>query len=222
MVVLVEAVHTVKPLTNTAFASWVEWYGNDVIPAMERSGYDILGAWKRSTGPMGEDQLLLRFETMNDYERAGVSLRQDPAFLKSIASIASRWTVTERAKTATFVPYATEQRLERALAERPGKPRAYMMAVLQMVTGGQPAAYEAIGKLAGMLDESPSMRLVTAYETAIGQRGELTDIWVCNNGVPDFSFTTNDPLGELISGLRKVAPEESINILHPLPYSRLQ
>jgi hypothetical protein len=97
-----------------------------------------------------------------------------------------------------------------------------MRAVLQMVTGGQPAAYEAIGKLADMTDESPAMRLVTAYETNIGQRGELTDIWVCNNGVPDFSFSTADPLGELISGLRKVAPEESINIMHPLPYSRLQ
>ena len=79
-----------------------------------------------------------------------------------------------------------------------------------------------IGKLADMLDESPGMRLVTAYETNIGQRGELTDIWVCNNGVPDFSFSNADPLADLISGLRKVAPEESINIMHPLPYSRLQ
>jgi hypothetical protein len=222
MTVLVEAVHAVKPLTNTAFANWVEWYGNEVIPAMERSGFEILGAFKRSTGPMGEDQLLLRFESMADYERAGVSLRKDAAFLKSVQKIGGQWNVVETAKVAAFVPYATEQRLERALAERPEKPRQYMQAVLLLNQGGQPTAYECVGKLADMLDGGSAMRLVTAYETTMGRRGELTDLWVCPGGVPDFGFRPGDPLAELIGKLRTVAPEESINLLNPLPYSRLQ
>jgi hypothetical protein len=222
MAILVEVIHAVKPLTNTTFAKWVDWYGTDVIPAMERSGFEVLGAFKRSTGPMGEDQLLLRFETLGDYERAGLSLRADAAFLKSLGSIAGQFTVVETVKTANFVPYATEQRLERALAERPERPRPYMQAVLQLNQGGQMRAYEAIGQLARILDNSPGMRLVTAYETAVGRRGELTDIWVCPGGVPDFSYRPEDPLAELIAGLREVAPEESIALLHPLPYSKLQ
>ena len=67
MTVLIEAVHAVKPLTNTAFDTWVEWYGNDVIPALERNGFDVVGAFKRSTGPMGEDVLLMRFADLGEY-----------------------------------------------------------------------------------------------------------------------------------------------------------
>ena len=70
MTVLVEVVHAVKPLTNTVFDKWVDWYGADVMPAMGRSGFDVIGAFKRSTGLMGEDVLLIRFESMTEYEKA--------------------------------------------------------------------------------------------------------------------------------------------------------
>lgn len=220
MSILVEAVHVVKPLTNTVFDRWVEWYGNEVIPAMERSGFDILGAFKRSTGPMGEDVLLLRFENMLEYERAGVALRQDAKFLKAI-SIPGPWTVTESNKLAAFVPYATEQRLEKALADRPAKPRVYMQAVLRMKMGGQPKAYEAIAKLADIIEAGGQGALATAYETTVGLRGELTDLWAFN-AAPDFSYRPGDPLADLMVDLREAAPEESINLLNPLPYSRLQ
>lgn len=221
MTVVVEAVHVVKPLTNTAFDSWVEWYGNDVIPALERNGFDVIGAFKRSTGPMGEDVLLMRFASMTEYERAGVSLRKDEVFLKSAASIANRWTVSESAKVAAFVPYAAESRLEAAMADRPEKPRQYLQAVLRMVTGGQPGAYSAIGKLVEITDKGSGGRLVTAYETTVGQRGELTDLWVMP-AVPDLSYRPGDPLADLMLSLRQAAPEESVSYLNPLPYSKLQ
>jgi len=220
MTVVVEAVHAVKPLTNTVFDRWVEWYGNEMIPAMTRNGFDLLGAFKRSSGPAGEDLLISRFESMTDYERAGASLRKDPGFLKSLASVGS-WSVRESSKLAVFVPYATEQRLERALAERPASPRQYMQAVLHLRLGGQPAAYEAIGRLADIVDGSGQGQLVTAYETTVGQRGELTDLWAFPR-VPDLSYRPGDPLAELMVTLREAAPEESMCFLNPLPYSRLQ
>jgi hypothetical protein len=34
MTVFIEAIHTVKPLTNTAFDAYVDWYGASVIPAL--------------------------------------------------------------------------------------------------------------------------------------------------------------------------------------------
>jgi hypothetical protein len=222
MSVLVEVVHAVKPLTNTVFDRWIEWYGNDVIPAMSRNGYDVLGAFKRSSGPMGEDVLISRFESLEAYSQAGVSLRKDPAFLKSLAANAGQFTVVESVKAATFVPYATEARLERALAERPAKPRQYMQAVLQVRQGRQAVAYEAIGKLADLAEGGERLRLVTAYETSIGRRGELTDLWVYPGGMGDLSYRPGDPLADLIAGLREAAPEETISFLNPLPYSRLQ
>ena len=100
MPILVEAIHAVKPLTNTAFDRWVEWYGNDVMPALKRCGYDVLGAFKRSSGPMGEDILLSRFESLDAYSKAGVALRQDAAFLKSLAATGGQFTVRETVKTA--------------------------------------------------------------------------------------------------------------------------
>ncbi|MCC7365479.1 MAG: NIPSNAP family protein [Dehalococcoidia bacterium] len=220
MPVIVEAIHVIKPITNTIFDRWVEWYGNEIIPAMERNGFDVLGAFKKSTGPMGEDMLLMRFENMAAYEAAGLSLRNDAKFVAAV-SARKEWTISERAKTANIVPYATEQRLERMLA-KPEKPRQYMQATLQVSLGGQPKAYELIGKLADLIDGSGRMALATAYETAIGQRGELTDIWAYFDGMPDLSYRPGDPIAELTAELRKVAPEESITYLNPLPYSKLQ
>lgn len=222
MTVLVEVVHAVKPLTNTVFDKWVDWYGTDVIPAMGRSGFDVIGAFKRSTGPMGEDVLVIRFDSMGDYEKAGVALRKDAAFLKSLGSVAGSWNVRETVKVANVVPYATEQRLEKQLAARPEKPRQYLQAVLGMAYGGQPATMAALDKLADIVDGSGRMALVTAYETSIGTRGELTDLWVYDNGVPDLSYRPGDPMAELVAALRVGAPEESLSYLNPLPYSKLQ
>ncbi len=222
MTVLVEVVHAVKPLTNTVFDKWVDWYGTDVIPAMDRNGFDVLGAFKRSTGPMGEDVLVVRFDSTADYERAGISLRKDAAFLKSLASVAGAWVVSESVKVANIVPYATEQRLEKQLGARPEKPRQYLQAVLRMKYGGQPATMAALDKLVDIVDSSGRMALVTAYETSIGQRGELTDLWVSGDGVPDLSYRPGDPMAELVAALREGAPEESISYLNPLPYSKLR
>jgi hypothetical protein len=221
MTVVVEAIHVVKPLTNTVFDQWVDWYGNHVMPALARNGFDVLGAFKRSTGPMGEDVLVMRFESMTDYEKAGVSLRNDKQFLSGTGAM-GKWEVGESAKVAAFVPYATEARLEKALTAKPAKPRQYMQAVLKMKLGGQPTAYAAIGKLADTIEAGGRMALATAYETTVGQRGELTDLWVLENGAPDYSYRPGDPLAEIIASLREAAPEESTCLLNPLPYSRLQ
>ncbi len=222
MTVLVEVVHAVKPLTNTVFDKWVDWYGTDVIPAMGRNGFDVLGAFKRTTGPMGEDVLVIRFESAGEYEKAGIALRKDAAFLASLASVAGSWHVKETVKVANIVPYATEARLEKQLAARPEKPRQYLRAVLGMKYGGQPATMAALDKLADIVDASGRMALATAYETSIGTRGELTDLWVYENGVPDLSYRPGDPMAELVAALREGAPEESTSYLNPLPYSKLQ
>src|SRR5690606_3423618 len=134
-----------------------------------------LGAWKRSTGVMNEDLLLIRFDDMAAYERASQSLRKDRAMGEGVAKLMGSVTIEETASLAYPVPYATEARLEKALAEKPEKPRQYARAVLELKLGGQLKAYALIGKLADFVEERGAMQLATAYETAIGKRGTLTD-----------------------------------------------
>ena len=222
MTIYVEAVHTVKPLTNTAFDRYVAWYGEHVIPAMKRSGFDILGAWKRTGGAMGQDVFLHRFENMNAYQEAGIALRKDTEFLKAASLRDGAFEITEAVKVGVPVPYVSEERLERALAERPERPRQYVQAQLQVNPGGQVGFYDAVRRLAEATDSGDYQNLVAAFETTIGQRGEMTDIWVMPGGLRSFAYRPGDPLAEIIADLRAVAPEESTYYLNPLPYSPLQ
>lgn len=224
MTVFLEAVHTIKPLTGEAFDRFVDFYTNAVVPAMERSGFDLIGAWKRTGGAMNQDVVLIRFENMAAYEKAAASLQSDAGLQRGLALLGSGVQLAETVKAVTPVPYATEARLEKALEQRPAKPRQYMQAVLQVTMGGAPKAYDLIGKLADAVESGGFMRLATAYTTTIGQRGELTDIWAMTNGISNFDYRRAgpSPLGGLIEDLRSVAPEESIYYLNPLPYSKLQ
>ena len=118
--------------------------------------------------------------------------------------------------------YATEQRLERALAERPEKPRQYGQAVLQLTLTGQAPAVELLGRLADEVEQSDALRLVTAYQPVVGPRSELTDLWLLPQGMPPLDYEPADPLAHLVDPLREFAPEESFYWLNPLPYSPLQ
>jgi hypothetical protein len=220
LAIIIEAVHTIKPLTDSVFDRWVEAYAEVSIPAMERNGFDVLGWFKRSGGRMGQDLILARFENLAEFEKASASLYNDAELAKWIPLALEEFEVEESVIIGAQVPYATEQRLEKALAAKPEKPRQYMQAVLEVGLGDQAAAHELLGKLADTID-SGAGGLVTAYQATSGPRERLTDIWAFDS-MPDLSYQPGDPLGELVAPLREVAPEESIYYLNPLPGSPLQ
>jgi len=171
---------------------------------------------------MGQDVLLVRFESLAAFESASNALWKDAGLQKGLTSMREGLDVAEEIRLADGVPYATEERLQAALATPADGPRQYMQAVLQLTSGGEPRAYELIEKLADTLEASGAIQLVTAYQTRTGKRGELTDIWLAPGGVPPLAYAPGDPLAELVGPLREVAPEESIYYLNPLPYSPLQ
>ena len=70
MTVLMHVVHTIRPLLGDIFDKWVDFYTNSSIPATERAGWDVLGAWKLGTGRLHQDLLLVRFESLAQYEQA--------------------------------------------------------------------------------------------------------------------------------------------------------
>ena len=220
MSVILEAVHTIKPLTDTVFDRWVEIYGELVLPAYDRNGWDMLGWFKRSGGRMGQDILLFRFDSLAAMEQATRSLFKDPAIGQAIAGPLSEFQVEESVSQGMTVPYATEQRLEKVRAAKPDEPRQYMQAVLEIGARDQAGAYELLGKLADTID-SEAGGLVTAYQATTGPREQLTDIWAFESML-DLRYRPGDPLGELVAPLREFAPEESIYYLNPLPGSPLQ
>jgi hypothetical protein len=222
MTILIEGSHTVKPLTTAAFNDYVDFYGNEIVPAMERHGFDLLGAWKCSGGPLGRDIVLTRFSSVAEYERASASLAGDPKIGRALETLFKSVQLVETTKLARPLPYATEQRLERALAERPEAPRQYGQAILGLTLDGQARALEVLGEMTDFAEAEGMLQLATAYETLVGPRPQLTDLWILPGGAPLLEFSREDPFARFVEPLRECAPEEEIYWLNPLPYSPLQ
>jgi hypothetical protein len=223
MTVFVQAIHTIRPIGGAHFDRWVDVYGADVVPALQRNGWDLLGAWKRSSGTLQQDLLLARFESLAAYEQAGAALRKDRAMGERLGAVLADLQLGEEVTLAQSVPYATEQRLERALAAKPEQPRQYLQATLRVQLGGQQVAYDTIGAIADRLEQAEALQLVVAYDAMTGVRGTLNDIWVLPQGMRDLGYRrSGGGFGDLETSLRAVAPEEEITYLNPLPYSPLQ
>ncbi len=223
MSVFLEVRHRIKPITNTAFDLFVDFYADTVVPAMERHGIDLIGGWKVTGGEMGWDLSIHRYESMAHAEECLASLGQDTALWSAVDKLRGQLEIEEITKFTNSVSYGTEARLEAALNAEPDSPRQYMLAVLQTSTGGLLPAIDTIGTLVDTLEGAGAMQLATAYASRIGRTGELTDLWIMPNG-PDFmmQYQPGDALADVIGPLREHAPEEEIYFLNPLPYSKMQ
>jgi hypothetical protein len=222
MTVYVQAIHTVRPLRGDLFDRWVDFYANDAIPRMARHGFEVVGAWKRSTGRLNQDLVLTRFESLAAYEKASASMFADVEFGKAIGALLRELQLEEEITVGNPVPYADEQRLERAMAERPAAPRQYLHAALPVVLGRSPKAHRLLADVVTLVEGIGMMRLVAAYETATGLRGVLNDFWVLPERPLDLSYRPSAGPNDLITSLREVAPEEELAYLNPLPFSPLQ
>ena len=223
MAVFLEVRHRIKPITNTAFDLFVDFYADTVVPAMERHGIDLIGAWKMTGGEMGWDLSIHRYESMAHAEECLGSLGQDKALWSAVEKLRGEMEIEEVTKFANRVSYGTEERLQAALDANPEQPRQYMLAVLQTVTGGLVPAIDGIGGLVDTMDSAGALQLVTAYASRIGRTGELTDLWIMPGGAQGMmEYRAGDPLKDIIGPLREHAPEEEIYFLNPLPYSKLQ
>lgn len=224
MAVLLEVRHRIKPITNTAFDLFVDFYADTVVPAMDRHGIDLIGAWKMTGGEMGWDISIQRYDSMAHAEECLASLGQDQALWSAVGTLRGEVEIEEVTKFANTVSYGTEERLNAALGSSdPTQPRQYMLAVLQTAGGGLLPAIDIIGGLADTMEQAGALNLVTAYASRIGRSGELTDLWIMPAGAQGMlDYRAGDPLKDIIGPLREHAPEEELYFLNPLPYSKLQ
>ncbi len=223
MAVYLEVRHRIKPITNTAFDLFVDFYADTVVPAMERHGIDLIGAWKMTGGEMGWDLSIHRYESMAHAEDCLASLGQDKSLWSAVEKLRGEIEIEEITKFANRVSYGTEERLQAALDANPDQPRQYMLAVLQTAGGGLLPAIQAISGLVDTMDSAGALQLVTAYASRIGRTGELTDLWIMPGGAQGMmEYRAGDPLKDVIGPLREHAPDEEIYFLNPLPYSKMQ
>ncbi|MYD53587.1 MAG: hypothetical protein F4W96_04700 [Chloroflexi bacterium] len=223
MAVLLEVRHRIKPITNTAFDLFVDFYSDTVVPAMDRHGIDLIGGWKVTGGEMGWDLSIHRYESMAHAEECLNSLGQDKALWSAVDKLRGEIEIEEITKFANTVSYGTEERLQAALDANPDQPRQYMLAVLQTATGGLLPAIKTIGSLVDTLEGAGAMQLATAYASRIGRTGELTDLWIMPHGPSGMmEYRAGDALKDIVGPLREHAPDEDIYFLNPLPYSKLQ
>jgi len=223
MAVFLEVRHRIKPITNTAFDLFVDFYSDTVVPAMDRHGIDLIGGWKVTGGEMGWDLSIHRYESMAHAEECLNSLGQDTALWSAVDKLRGEIEIEEVTKFANTVSYGTEERLQAALDANPDQPRQYMLAVLQTATGGLLPAIKTIGSLVDTLEGAGAMQLATAYASRIGRTGELTDLWIRPHGSSGMmEYRAGDELKNIVGPLREHAPEEDIYFLNPLLYSKLQ
>ena len=222
MTILVEARHSIRPITSAAFNAYVDFYGNDVIPAMRRHGFEMVGAWKRSGGGMGQDLALYRFASLADYERANASLASDTALAPIIEKLLECVEMAETTKIGAPLGEAAERGLERALRDQPKGPRHYGQVLTKVIFSGQSRALDLLEEIALFGAEKGLGSVVASYSTTIGPGPEATQIWLLPEGASPLTYRRDDPFAVLVDALREVAPEEERYGLSPLPYSPLQ
>ena len=222
MGILVEARHIIRPITAAAFNAYVDFYGNDVIPAMQRNGFDLVGAWKRSGGEMGQDVAVYRFASLADYERANASLARDATLGPVIGKMLESVEMAETTKVATPLGEAAERGLEAALADHPVTPRQYAQVVTKLLFSGQMRAFEVLEDMALFGAERGLGSVVASYSTTVGPGPEATQLWLLAEGATPLLYQRDDPFAPYVEALREVAPQEEVYWLSPLPYSPLQ
>ena len=222
MALIMEVIHTVRPATPANFEKYVVRYGEVAVPLMERCGFDLLGGFQWSTGERGRDLLLMRFDSLEHYDRSTTQLMQELANPDAVQGLRELGLdIEEYVRLGDALPYATTERLARVLDDPPDTPRQYLLARLKAPLATLADALEAVGQLVDRVD-GQGMDLVTAYSARSGARGEFTDLWVLPERPLDLSFRTGVPSLPEIDRAFAAIETEYVDYVNPLPYSRLR
>jgi hypothetical protein len=223
MSVLTEVTHVILPLTDKAFDAYVEIYSGEAVPAMQRHGYEILGGWKWSSGRVGNDLMLIRFESHAERQKAEASLLGDTALLNRLRAKLEKAGVriSEEIKFTEPLSYATEKRLKFALeSSNSSSPRQFQLTRTIVPPRKALEVNELLSQVVDQTEEFGTEQLVHAYRTTVGIRGEITHLWTRATADLRYRPNLNEPAASL--EWREGISEETVVLLNPLPYSRLQ
>ncbi|MDC1328762.1 hypothetical protein N8291_05545 [Pseudomonadales bacterium] len=219
MTIVIEAEHVLGNSTPAAFAKYVEVYWATMIPAMNDVGYNLVGAWRQVSGPLGRDLFLTTAESMAAMEKIGPRLLEH----KSLTEGMSRWaelgfTVDEVLKNGRPFEFADDRRLQQGAANTGSAPRCYRLIRRHVGGAGMAAASEALSDLADELEDAGSWQLFTAYQTTYGDRREMSEIWIADDITREWYPKAAG--AEALAALDAATREASMHLLDPLPFSK--
>lgn len=212
-----EVEHVLGAATPAAFSRYVTAYGRVAVPGMIDLGFDVCGAWRQVTGPLGRDLLLLRFDSAAAQEQAISRITPELAeklqrMLREVGT-----SLKEERKTAT--PILFDERRRSYGAAAPGAPpRTYRMVRRRLAFGADVEAVDALVELVEAVEKAGSWKLFAAYRTVIGHGDEMTEIWI--SGAPANEWFDDAAPPAAIARLDSVTLEATLSLLEPLPYSK--
>jgi hypothetical protein len=218
MTIVIEAEHILADSTPAAFARYVEIYGEVIIPAMNDVGFNVVGAWRQVSGPLGRDLILSSAESMAAVEQIGSKLAEHKTMIAGLPRFAELgFAFDEILKNGTPFSFADDRRLQQGAADASGAPRCYRLIRRRVGVTGMAAASEALSELADGLEAAGSWQLFTAYQTTYGDRREMSEIWIARDITREWypQAASTDAL----AALDAVTDEASIHLLDPLPFS---
>lgn len=217
MTVVLEATVDVKPIGARSVDLFIDLYNVNETGALKQHGYEVIGAWKRTGGPVNRITHLYRFESLTQY--ADLRERARPHSTEpSNAWLEAPITISEVTTLGLTPAWFDDEKLSVALGETPTQPRQYVMVVVQIPVLKLGQAYELIAREVARAEGAGAFQMVVAYQSVHGRVGEHKIIGVLPRDRPDFAYQAGltDPTGI------EVLQELEIYYLNPLPYSRLQ
>jgi len=223
MTVLLEATLDIKPIAARSLDLFIELYTTNEAPELARHGYELVGAWKRTGGPLNRITQLYRFDSLEEYVRIRAEVRADERFRALVGKyLASPIQLSEVITIGTTPAWFEPGKLSRAIAETPVVPRQYVLAIVQIPMAGTVRAHELLAQNIAHAETAGAFQVVAAYEPLAGQRGELKIIGIFPQGLPPLGYQAGTPDPPNVDQVRAVVPDEEVYYLNPLPYSPLQ
>lgn len=231
MTIIIEAEHILGSTMPAAFANYIKLYGEDLLPILNDVGFNLIGAWRQITGPLGRDLFLSTADSMAAVEEIGVKLSQHPALQAGLPRLTKlEFTIDEVIKNATPFAFADERRLAQGAVNISAKPRCYRLIRRRVGITGIGVASEALSQLADALEAAGSWQLLTAYHSKTGDRGEMSEVWITDDITRDWypqitsaetsTHTSTQASIEALKVLDAVTHEASLHLLDPLPFSK--
>jgi len=221
MSVYIDVWHRTHPLTLAAHQKFLDYYGS-VVVAPPSDYFEVVGGFKYIDGDSNTDFALYRFESMAKIEESMMSFGGGAEYLAATEAVFSEIEIEETRGIAIYTPYATEERMDAIIAERPSRTRRYVRIVRTVPGTIRPEAFGALGRLTEQIEKTSDARLVTSFSYLIGPVMDCVELWVLPEGQLELPRAPAgvDPL--LLAELSRIAPETERRGLEPTDFSKLR
>ncbi len=201
-----------SPETRDQFIDFAQ---ADLLPAYERLGARLVGAWFSHAEWYGQITQVLEFDELISFQAFRTGTRAD-----------ARWQERQR-RVEHFAPQRSAQLLEplgpippRTLheamqASREAPLNAYTFAVLEVAPGKLAEFVATLDAVKGMLP------IIAAWRAVAGNPNEVIDLWKGALGQEPYS-PADESSKAFFRPLRDMAPRERLVNLYSLPYSPLR